>query len=64
MHTKFWLENLTGRDHRRRTRHRWEDHIRIDLKEMGLEGMDWINLVQNRDQWQALAYTIMNIQVP
>jgi hypothetical protein len=36
-----------------RCRHRWENNIRMDLREMGWEGVDWIHLAQDRDQWQA-----------
>jgi hypothetical protein len=37
-----------------RLRRRWEDNIRIDLREIGWGGMDWIYLAQDRDQWKAL----------
>jgi hypothetical protein len=46
-----------------RPRHRWKD-IRMDLMEVGWEGVDWIHLAQDRDQWQALVNTVMNLQVP
>jgi hypothetical protein len=47
-----------------RPRHRWEDNVRMDLREIGLGGMDWIDLAQDRDQWRALMNTAMNLQVP
>jgi hypothetical protein len=47
-----------------RPRYRWEDNIKVDLREIGFGGMDWINLGQDRDQWQALVSTIMNLWVP
>jgi hypothetical protein len=47
-----------------RPRLRWEDHIRIDLRDIGWEGMDWMHLPQYRDQWQALVNTVMNLRVP
>jgi hypothetical protein len=47
-----------------RPRCRWEDNIRTDLREIGLEGVVWINLVQDRDRWQALVKTVMNLLVP
>jgi len=47
-----------------RPRHRWKDNIRMDLKEIGWEGVDWMHLVQDRDQWRALVNTIMNLRVP
>jgi hypothetical protein len=34
-----------------RPRHRWEDNIKADLKEMGMKGMDWIHLVLGMDRW-------------
>jgi hypothetical protein len=47
-----------------RPRRRWEDNIRMDLREMGWVGMDWIDLAQDRDQWRALVNTAMNLKVP
>jgi hypothetical protein len=40
MHTIFWFENLKGRDHSEDLGRRWEDNIRIDLRETGWEGVD------------------------
>jgi hypothetical protein len=48
----------------RRPRHRWEDNIRMDLREIGLEGVDWIHLAQDRNQWWALVNMVMSLQVP
>jgi hypothetical protein len=42
-----------------RPRCRWEDNIRIYLREIGWGGMDWIHLAQDRDQWRALVNTVM-----
>jgi hypothetical protein len=47
-----------------RPRRRWEDNIKMDLREVGWGGVDWIDLAQNRDRWWALVYTVMNLQVP
>jgi hypothetical protein len=47
-----------------RLRCRWEDNIRMDLREMGWEGMDWMNLAQDTDKWQVLVNTVMNLRVP
>jgi hypothetical protein len=47
-----------------RPRRRWEDNIKMDLKEIGWGGMDWIDLAQDRDQWRALVNTVMNLRVP
>jgi hypothetical protein len=43
---------------------RWEDNIKIDLRDIGRGGMDWIDLTQYRDQWRALVNTVMNLRVP
>jgi hypothetical protein len=39
------------------------DNIKIDLRETGWDGMDWIDLAQDRDQWWALVNTVMNLPV-
>jgi hypothetical protein len=46
-----------------RPRPRWKDGIRLDLREIGWESVDWIQLAQDRDWWQALVNTVMNLQV-
>jgi hypothetical protein len=47
-----------------RPRHRCVDNVKIDLRETGWDDMDWINLVQDRDQWRALVNMVMNLGVP
>jgi hypothetical protein len=47
-----------------RRRHRWVDNIKLDLREIGWGGVDWIDLAQDRDQWRALVNTVMNLGVP
>ena len=47
-----------------RHRRRWEDNIKVDLQEAGCGGMDWIELVQDRDRWQALVTEVMNLRIP
>jgi hypothetical protein len=42
----------------------WEDNIKINLREIGWGGMDWIDLTHNRDQWKALVSTAINLRVP
>jgi hypothetical protein len=43
---------------------RWVDNIKIDLRDMGWGGVDWIGLAQDRDKWRALVSVILNLQVP
>jgi hypothetical protein len=47
-----------------RSSRRWQDNIRMDLKEIGWEGVDWMHLALDRDQWWAVVNTVMNLQVP
>jgi hypothetical protein len=47
-----------------RPRCRWVDNIKMDLRETEWDGMEWIDLAQNRDQWRALVNKLMNLQVP
>jgi hypothetical protein len=47
-----------------RPRRRWEDNIRMDLREIGWNSMDWMDLAQDRVQWRALVNTVMNFRVP
>jgi hypothetical protein len=46
-----------------RPRSRWEDGIRKDLREIGWGSVEWIQLAQDRNQWQALVNTVMNLRV-
>jgi hypothetical protein len=59
---------LAGRPEERRPlgrpRHRWEDNIKIDLREIGFGNVDWIHLAQDRDSWRAIVNTVMNLRVP
>jgi hypothetical protein len=47
-----------------RSRRRWVDNIKMDLREIGGDGIDWIDLIQDRDQWRALVNTVMDLRVP
>ncbi|KAJ4431048.1 hypothetical protein ANN_19641 [Periplaneta americana] len=47
-----------------RPRRRWEDNIKMDLREVGYDGRDWIHLAQDRDQWRAYVRAAMNLRVP
>jgi len=54
---------LEGKGPLGRSRHRW-DSIKMELQEVGCGVMDWIELAQNRDRWQALVTSVMNLQDP
>jgi hypothetical protein len=47
-----------------RPRRRWEDNIKMDLREIGIEGANWIQLAHDRAQWRACVNTMMNLRVP
>jgi hypothetical protein len=47
-----------------RLRRRWEDNIKMDLKEVSCGGMDWIELAQDRDRWRALLNAVMSLKAP
>jgi hypothetical protein len=47
-----------------RSRRRWLDNIKMDLKERGWDDMDWIDLALDRDQWRALVNMVINFRVP
>ncbi|KAJ4444371.1 hypothetical protein ANN_06163 [Periplaneta americana] len=47
-----------------RPRHRWEDNIKMDLREVGYDDREWINLAQDRDQWRAYVRAVLNLRVP
>jgi hypothetical protein len=47
----------------RRSRRRWVNNIKMDFRDIGWGGMDWIYLAQDRDRWRALVNTVMNLRV-
>jgi hypothetical protein len=47
-----------------RPRRRWEDNIKMDLREMWIDVANWIQLAQDRGQWRACVNTVMNLRVP
>jgi hypothetical protein len=51
MHIGYWWESQKERDH-------WED------QDVGWDGVDWIDIAQDRDQWRALVNTVFNLRVP
>ena len=46
-----------------RSRRGWDDNIKMDLQEVGCGGTDWIDLVQDRDRWQAFVTAVMNLRI-
>jgi len=46
-----------------RPRRRWEDNIKMDLRELGMWGLDWIDLARDRDRWLAFMNVVKNFQV-
>jgi hypothetical protein len=46
-----------------RPRRRWEDNIKMDVQEVEFEGMDWIELAQDKDRWRAVVNAVMNLRV-
>ena len=45
-------------------RSRWEDNIKIDLREVGCDPGEWVSIAEDRDQWRAYVRAIMNLRVP
>jgi hypothetical protein len=60
---KFLVGKPEGKRPVGRPRRRWEDGIRMDLREIGLGGMDWIRLAQDRDRWRDVVNAVMNVRV-
>ena len=56
------LSKPTGKRPLGRPRHRWEDNIRMDLKEIGISTRNWVDSAQDRDYWRALV--VLNLWVP
>jgi hypothetical protein len=47
-----------------RTRRKWEDNIKMDLQEVECWGMEWIEMVQDRDMQRAIVNAVINVRVP
>jgi hypothetical protein len=47
-----------------RHRRRWEDNIKMDLREIGIDATNWIRLAQDGVQWRAFVNTVINLRVP
>jgi len=63
-YTGFLVVKPEGKISRRRPRHRWGDNIKMDLQDVGYGVMDWFDLAQDVDMWQALLKAVMNLRVP
>jgi hypothetical protein len=64
MHKGFWRERQKESSPLGRFSRRWEDNIKMYLREIGWGGVDWINLSEDRNQWMALVNTVMNLRIP
>jgi hypothetical protein len=61
---RILVENPEGRRPLGRPRRRGVANIKIDLREVGWDGRDWIDLAEDRDRWRAYVNAVMNLQVP
>jgi hypothetical protein len=63
-----YIRILVGRPEGRRPlgrpRRRWEDNIKMNLQELGWEGMDWTDMAQDRDRWWTIVNAVINLRVP
>jgi hypothetical protein len=57
------VKKLEGKRPLGRSRHRWEDNIKLDLQEVGCGGMNWIEVAEGRDRWWALVNAVRNLRV-
>jgi hypothetical protein len=62
MHIVYWWESQ--KRSLGRPRSGWVDNIKMDLREVGWDGRDWIDLAQDRDRWRARVNAVMNLRVP
>jgi hypothetical protein len=61
---KILVRKSDGKKPLDRSRRRWEDNIRMDVREIGWKCVDWMHLVEDRDQWWALVKTVISVRVP
>jgi hypothetical protein len=64
LHGNILVGGPEGRRPLGRPKRRWEDNIKMDLREIGFGGVDWIHLPQDRGRWRAVVNTVMNLLVP
>jgi hypothetical protein len=63
-YTGFLVRKPEGKRPLGRSKRKWEDNFKMDLKEVGCGGVDWIELAQDRDRRRALVNAVMNLRVP
>jgi hypothetical protein len=61
---RILVEKSEGNRPLGRPTHRWVDNTKMNLREIGWDGMDWIDLAQDRDWWRTLVNMVMNFRVP
>jgi hypothetical protein len=61
---RILVEKPEGKRPLRRQRHRWVDNIKMDLREIEWDGVDWIDMAEDMDLWRALVNTVLNLRVP
>jgi hypothetical protein len=59
MYIEYWWKSQKERPPHGKSRGRWVDNIKMDLRDIGWCGVDWINLARDREQWTALLNTVM-----
>jgi hypothetical protein len=62
-HIEFLYESQNDKRPLGRPRRRWADNIKMDLRDIGRDGLDWIDLAQDGDKWRAVVNTGMNLRV-
>jgi len=61
---RILVERPVGKRPLGRPTRRWEDNIKLDLREIGIDGANWIQLAQDRVQWRAFVNTVINLRGP
>ena len=61
---QYYTKKLTGRRPLGKPRRRWEDNIRMDLEEIGVNAGNWVDSAQDRNYWRALVNAALNLRVP
>ena len=61
---KILTGNSTGKRSSGRPQCRWEDNIRMDLEEIGVNAGNWVDSAQDRNYWRALVNAALNLRVP